>query len=37
MFCLDDDTLEAGGEDILASEGDFGHLLFSADQPDLPI
>lgn len=30
MFSLDDDTLEAGGESILASEGDLGELLFSA-------
>jgi uncharacterized protein YhaN len=30
MFCLDDDTLEAAGESILASKGDLGHLLFSA-------
>ena len=30
MFSLDDDTLEAGGESILASKGDFGQLLFSA-------
>lgn len=30
MFCLDDDTLEAGGEDILQSKGDVGHLLFAA-------
>ncbi|MGD0433681.1 MAG: AAA family ATPase [Acetobacteraceae bacterium] len=30
MFSLDDDTLEAGGESILASKGDFGELLFSA-------
>jgi uncharacterized protein YhaN len=30
MFCLDDDTLETGGESILASKGDLGHLLFSA-------
>ena len=30
MFCLDDATLEAGGESILASKGDLGHLLFSA-------
>ena len=30
MFSLDDDTLEEGGESILASEGDLGHLLFSA-------
>lgn len=30
MFCLDDETLEVGGESILASKGDLGHLLFSA-------
>ncbi len=30
MFSLDDDTLEAGGESILASRGDLGQLLFSA-------
>jgi uncharacterized protein YhaN len=30
MFSLDDDTLEAGGESILASKGDVGQLLFSA-------
>ncbi|NGO51106.1 AAA family ATPase [Allomesorhizobium camelthorni] len=30
MFSLDDDTLEAGGKSILASEGDLGELLFSA-------
>ncbi|OKO71307.1 AAA family ATPase [Bradyrhizobium sp. AS23.2] len=30
MFCLDDETLEAGGENILASKGDLGPLLFSA-------
>ena len=30
MFSLDDDTLEKGGESILASEGDLGQLLFSA-------
>src|SRR6476620_8942057 len=30
MFCLDDETLEAGGESILASKGDLGNLLFSA-------
>lgn len=30
MFSLDDDTLEAGGEGILASKGDLGQLLFSA-------
>jgi uncharacterized protein YhaN len=29
-FSLDDDTLEAGGESILASKGDLGQLLFSA-------
>ena len=27
-FSLDDDTLEAGGEEILKSEGDLGQLLF---------
>ena len=30
MFSLDDDTLEEGGESILASKGDLGQLLFSA-------
>jgi uncharacterized protein YhaN len=30
MFSLDDDTLEAGGDSILKSEGDLGALLFSA-------
>jgi uncharacterized protein YhaN len=30
MFSLDDETIEAGGESILASKGDLGHLLFSA-------
>ncbi|MGR3805473.1 YhaN family protein [Marinibacterium profundimaris] len=30
MFSLDDDTIEAGGEDILASQGSLGELLFSA-------
>ncbi len=30
MFSLDDDTLEAGGENILESRGDLGQLLFSA-------
>ncbi len=30
MFSLDDETLEAGGESILASRGDLGQLLFSA-------
>ena len=28
MFSLDDETLEAGGEQILQSEGDLGRLLF---------
>lgn len=30
MFSLDDDTIEKGGESILASQGDLGQLLFSA-------
>jgi len=30
MFSLDDETIEAGGEDILASQGSLGELLFSA-------
>lgn len=30
MFSLDDDTLEEGGESILASRGELGELLFSA-------
>src|SRR5690606_4638234 len=30
MFSLDDETLEAGGESILASRGELGRLLFSA-------
>ncbi|BCH33876.1 sugar translocase [Mesorhizobium sp. L-8-10] len=30
MFSLDDHSLEAGGESILASKGDLGQLLFSA-------
>ncbi|MFC0804814.1 AAA family ATPase [Ensifer sp. P24N7] len=30
MFCLDDETLEKGGQSILASKGDLGELLFSA-------
>ncbi len=30
MFSLDDETLEAGGNAILASEGDLGQMLFSA-------
>ena len=29
MFSLDDETLEAGGDSILASRGDLGQLLFS--------
>lgn len=29
MFSLDDDTLERGGESILASRGDLGEMLFS--------
>ena len=29
MFSLDDDSLEAGGEEILRSEGDLGQLLFA--------
>ncbi len=29
MFSLDDDTLEAGGEEILESEGRLGQLLFA--------
>ena len=29
MFSLDDDSLEAGGEEILRSEGDLGRLLFA--------
>ncbi len=29
MFSLNDDTLERGGEEILASKGDFGRLLFA--------
>lgn len=29
MFSLDDDTLEAGGEEILRSEGRLGQLLFA--------
>ena len=29
MFSLDDDTLEQGGKEILASRGDLGQLLFS--------
>ena len=30
LFCLDDATIEAGGEEITASKGDFGRLLFAA-------
>lgn len=30
MFSLDDDTIEEGGEDILASGGSLGEVLFSA-------
>ena len=30
MFSLDDDTLEQGGDGILASKGDLGEMLFSA-------
>ncbi|HEX5418863.1 MAG TPA: AAA family ATPase [Gammaproteobacteria bacterium] len=30
MFSLDDETIESGGESILASRGDLGQLLFSA-------
>jgi uncharacterized protein YhaN len=30
MFSLDDDSLEEGGESILASNGDLGQLLFAA-------
>ena len=30
MFSLDDESLEKGGEAILASRGDLGQLLFSA-------
>lgn len=30
MFSLDDDTLEKGGDSILASRGDLGEMLFSA-------
>lgn len=30
MFSLDDDTIEKGGEGILASRGDLGEMLFSA-------
>ncbi len=30
LFCLDDATMEAGGEEIINSKGDFGRLLFAA-------
>jgi uncharacterized protein YhaN len=30
MFSLDDETLESGGDSILASNGELGQLLFSA-------
>ena len=30
MFSLDDETIEAGGDDILASQGNLGELLFAA-------
>ncbi|WP_312529199.1 AAA family ATPase [Paracoccus sp. (in: a-proteobacteria)] len=30
MFSLDDDTIERGGDSILASKGDLGEMLFSA-------
>ena len=30
MFSLDDDTLEAGGEEILNSKGDLGQILFES-------
>lgn len=30
MFSLDDETLEAGGDEILASKGEIGRLLFQA-------
>ncbi len=30
MFCLDDETLQKGGEDILQSRGELGQLLFQA-------
>ncbi|RJF80797.1 chromosome segregation protein SMC [Oleomonas cavernae] len=30
MFSLDDETLERGGDSILASKGDLGEMLFSA-------
>ncbi|WP_240705126.1 YhaN family protein [Pacificoceanicola onchidii] len=30
LLCLDDDTIEKGGEEIVSSKGDIGNLLFSA-------
>lgn len=30
LLCLDDETIEAGGNEILKAEGDMGALLFSA-------
>lgn len=30
LLCLDDDTIERGGEEIANAEGDIGRLLFSA-------
>lgn len=30
LLCLDDDTIERGGEEIASSKGDIGRLLFSA-------
>ena len=30
LLCLDDETIEKGGEDIANARGDIGHLLFSA-------
>src|SRR5690606_5126783 len=30
LLCLDDDTIEKGGEDIANARGDIGRLLFSA-------
>lgn len=30
LLCLDDDTIERGGDEIVSSNGDIGRLLFSA-------
>ena len=30
LFCLDDETIEKGGHEIVSSNGDIGRLLFSA-------